>query len=436
MKIGFYLQNDKISGIDCTRPLEGNPGIGGTEYMFVAIPYALQCLDAKHRHHEIVLFANDISCLPHDMPCVKVSGSDELAQIVLKGGVNLLVMRPTRENCLLADLLPRTTQVVMWAHNAIKRQDLTALIQHKNVSAIVCVGREQLHIYRDHRAYRKSVVIPNGYPVNHFLATEAQRLVPFGDRKNEVTFLGNLVEYKGFHLLAQAWKAIVREVPDAHLNVIGGGRLYDRSQKLGRYHIAEQSYEEQFMPHLLGDDGQLLPSVKFWGVMGQEKAEVLNHTKVGVPNPSGVSETFCIAALEMQLYGSVVTTINYGGFKDSVYPATGLLYDTPDQLAQAVVKQLRQTDNDYAGFADFAQQYDFATVVPMWQQLFDALETGNLPQDLLKPAVPPEHKLLERNRRLKQCLPLGAYLPTMAFYHSIGLRINRVLDLLRLRHKA
>ena len=47
MKIVFYLPNKNLKGIDCTRLEEGNPGIGGTEYIIQATVHYLHKLSPK-----------------------------------------------------------------------------------------------------------------------------------------------------------------------------------------------------------------------------------------------------------------------------------------------------------------------------------------------------------------------------------------------------
>lgn len=430
MKVGFYLQNEKINGVDCSQPLNGNPGIGGTEYMFVAIPYCLHSLfNEKKCQHETVLIANDITNLPKDMTCVEAASDALLADVVEKQKIDIVVIRYSYDNYLMACQLQKT-KVVMWAHNFVKRTELSLLAKSPKIVAVVCVGTEQLHFYRDHLAFRKSVLIRNGYPVQSFIQKKLHKVFPFELRKNEVTYLGNLVEYKGFHLLAEAWGRVIKEVPDAHLNVIGGGKLYDRKQKLGKWNIAEQEYEDMFMPYLLDESGNLLPSVKFWGVLGHEKDEILNHTKVGIPNPSGVSETFCIAALEMQLWGGIIATINYGGFKDTVY-TTGILYNSPDDLASAIIRQLKKQNNDYCGFLKFAKNFDFNVVAKDWIILFDTIQSGCSLEKILKPQISLEHNLKEWNRKIKRYLPFGKCLPTIAFYQSIFYRIRNLFGVLK-----
>lgn len=422
MKIGFYLQNKGITGVDCSHPLEGNPGIGGTEYLFTAIPYALASSNNNHDHEIMVL--TDAPCkLPDNLNAVTIDS--DLRQTLAKEKIECLVVRYSPSNYEMVKAQSDDTRIIMWAHNFIPRRELSKLANDSQIVGIICVGEEQLQMYRDHQAFYKSVAIFNGYPVEHFIQNHSVNICPFKERNNEVTFLGNLIEYKGFHLLAKAWKKILAAVPNAHLNVIGGGKLYDRNQKLGKWNIAEESYENEFMPYLLDENGKILPSVTFHGVLGNVKNEILNITKVGVPNPSGVSETFCIAALEMQLCGAIISTINYGGFKDTVYK-TGILYDSPESLAESVIAQLSKTSNDYDGVLEFCRRFDFKVVAQDWVKMFDAIQqTGNV-KTILKPRATKENRLMEFNRKVKRILPFGRFLPTCMFYNSL---INRIRNI-------
>lgn len=425
MKIAFYLQNSTIDKVDCTHPLYGNPGIGGTEYMFIAIPYSLW--QENLSRHKIYLLANNTTNLPKHPNIIHVATDQELPIAIETNSIDVVVFRYSKCNLALTDNLPNNVSVIMWAHNFIKRVELSMLANNDRIKCIVCVGNEQLQFYRDHQAFYKSVVIFNAYPVRHFKEHISNEILPLAKRSNEVTFLGNLVEYKGFHLLAKAWNQVIAAVPDAHLNVIGGGKLYDRHQKLGSWGYAEESYEKKFMPYLVDDNGQLLPSVTFYGVMGNEKSEILKRTKVGVPNPSGVSETFCIAAIEMQLYGSVIATIDFGGFKDTVY-STGKLYKDPEELASCIISQLNSSDNDYPGFLEFAENFDLKKIAHNWILLFDHLDNNGNFETFFKPDIISEHRALEWNRKLKRTIPFGKYLPSSMFYNSIIWRIKSIFQ--------
>lgn len=47
MKVAFYLPN-KFCYADCSNVDLGNPGIGGTEYMIIALAYHLSICQKKH----------------------------------------------------------------------------------------------------------------------------------------------------------------------------------------------------------------------------------------------------------------------------------------------------------------------------------------------------------------------------------------------------
>ena len=36
-RVGFFLENASIASVDCSRSLESNPGIGGTEWLIIVV---------------------------------------------------------------------------------------------------------------------------------------------------------------------------------------------------------------------------------------------------------------------------------------------------------------------------------------------------------------------------------------------------------------
>lgn len=257
-------------------------------------------------------------------------------------------------------------KLIAWAHCPFKSK----ILYFNSISRVVCVGNEQRDEHKNALNSHKLTVIFNALNLD----VNTTYLTPFANRKAEVTFMGALMPFKGFHVLAKAWKDIVSLVPDAHLNVIGSGRLYDRNAPLGKWDIASPEYEELFMPYLLDDNGQILPSVTFWGVLDDEKNKILGETKVGVPNPLG-RETFCISAVEMQMYGALVTTIKEGGYIDTVYDQDSL-FEHNDDLAIYVATQLKKTENkDYNACMEyFENNFSFETTCNKWNDLFDIVE--------------------------------------------------------------
>ena len=419
-KIAFYIDNKHIDKISLDHPEKGNPGVGGTEYMIHAISYYL----SKESNYKIILGATSTKGISNKITTIKVKTIEEL----INEDTDFIIFKYELIDYLrISECLSksnRKTKLIVWAHNFIKRSELSRLAKDKYVKRIICVSQEQLNMYRDHLAFKKSSYIYNGMPISA-VNEQKDSLPKFKERDNEVTYIGSIVPYKGFLVLAKAWSKVLDKYPDAKLNVIGSGKLYDRNSILGKYGIAEESYENLFMKYLTDDKGKVLPSVTFHGILGAEKNDILKRTKVGVPNPSGVSETFCITALEMQAMGCLVTTLNYGGFKNTVFK-TGILYNSTDELADSIIKLLEEKDNKIEEFYRFMDDnFSFEKITNDWIRMLD-----NINNDIITiPTICKESdritKLKEINRKIKEKLPFGyILLPTIDFYISILRRLN------------
>ena len=225
---------------------------------------------------------------------------------------------------------------------------------------------------RDHDVFSKATFIYNCVPVPASLP-QLVREHPFHDREPVVVYLGSLHYMKGFHLLAAAWKRIRSAVPDATLHVLGGSS----SGTLGAYRIASPKYEELFIKHLLDADGRLMDSVFFHGNSGVEKWEVLCRARVGVPNPSGRSETFCLSLVEMLLSGARVTTIASPAARD-VSPFPEDLYQKPQALADSVIELLLAGKApDYeTTVQQLTARFGPGSVLARWRECLSAVAEG------------------------------------------------------------
>ena len=236
------------------------------------------------------------------------------------------------------------------------------------VRQLICVGHEQLEMLRDHDIFSKATFIYNCVPMPASLP-QLVREHPFHDREPVVAYLGSLHYMKGFHLLAAAWKRIRSAVPGATLHVLGGSS----SGTLGAYGIASPKYENLFVRHLLDADGRLTDSVFFHGNSGIEKWEVLCRARVGVPNPSGRSETFCLSLVEMLLSGARVTTIASPAARD-VSPFPEDLYQKPESLADSVIALLlAEKAPDYeATVQQLSARFGPGSVFARWRECLSA----------------------------------------------------------------
>jgi glycosyltransferase involved in cell wall biosynthesis len=294
------------------------------------------------------------------------------------------------------------------------------------VKANVFVGRQQYDRYIDHKIIKKSTYIYNMYP----------EINDSGRKRMDthiVTYIGSLVPQKGFHVLANAWKSILEKVPDAELYVIGSGKLYSRNATLGKYSIAEQTYEELFMDGLTDKDGMVLPSVHFLGVMGSEKKEIILKTAVGVPNPTGRTETFGISALDFEALGTPVVTIAKGGFLDTVIDKrTGRLYHSTNELAMMIVELLtnKQLNEEYGRNGIYlAKEFAPEKIICQWDKIFKKVMTGESMEYIEPNSFLNNNLKLFRiiNRKIKNTISLE-YPISVIGIESVARKVFRLLE--------
>jgi len=342
--------------------------------MVVLIASAL----AENKTIDVVLYVMADGQFPLGLKIKQVSGLREAILDSNKTNVDYLVFThsPISVKEKYFNNIPTKTGLIVWCHNFISNKWLSFYANCKELKSIICVGREMLDLYVDHKAYTKMDYIYNGFP---FADKEIlmKKLVDVQKRENIVTYIGSIVPSKSFHWLAKAWKNVLKMVPDAQLYVIGNGNLYNGTVRLGKYHIAEESYEKVFMPYLTDDQGNILPSVHFMGKLGIEKNEIIAKTKVGVPNPSGYTETFGLTAVEMETLGCVVVSYKCPGYIDTVVEKRNL-YSNPRKISAYIIKNLLTPKINFCEtYDELKDKFYYEHIVVDWIKLFEALHCGN-----------------------------------------------------------
>ena len=368
-KVAFFLDNSNLLDKDYTCIVNGNPGVGGSEYEFLLVSYLL---DQRQNGIECVLLHNSKIELPHTLH-VYIDNLGSACKYCQTHGINTLVIDIKSFNKITLDKYCQGIDIVLWLHNSATYSSLNLFNKLPYIKKLVNVGREQLELYRDHMATLKSTYIYNIIPIKE----KSFYLSKMGDRNNHnVVYMGSLVPGKGFHLLAQVWKNVLKRVPDAQLYVVGSGKLYNSNAKLGKYGFAEESYEEKFMPYITDENGVILQSVHLMGVMNEDKYELLGKCKVGIPNPTGVSETFCICGLEMQLMGCNITTLYHPAYLDTIYNKSSL-YKDPDQLVEYIINRLLTNNDNYDDLYDFVSKtFNAENSISKWERLFHDFDSN------------------------------------------------------------
>ncbi len=301
-QVAFFLDTRRIRSVDLRDVDAGNPGVGGTEYMFFLVATHLA------RTHQVSMY---VTAAGHHPP-----------------GIRIVVVRDMREA----------------------------------VVAMQSAG-EEIVILRD------SEVLPN------------QSLLSSMQQSVNVVYMGCLVRSKGFHVLARYWGDIVRAVPTARLHVVGTRRLYNEGAALGPLGLASPRYERQFARYVT-EHGKLREDIVFHGILGADKWRLLREAKVGVTNPTGAGETFCISAAEFGQLGVPVVTRNVGGPIDVVESgASGILFDDERDLPEAVVGLLKDEDlRAWMGrnaMTRVRSRFDIEIVIEKWHRVIDGILGGD-----------------------------------------------------------
>lgn len=421
-RIAFYLDTRNVQAIDARDVDAGNPGMGGTEYMFFLIASKL----ANRR--PVTLYVTTPGFFPPNLSCIEVKGLADVVVSMQARGEDVLVLRESEVQPSLATLKATDRKVIVWAHNFSGHRTLRACVECPSIVRYLCVSREQYENLRDEDIFGKADHVFNAMVTRSW----PERIAP--PPEDNVFYMGSLIEAKGFHVLAKQWSRIAEAVPSAHLHVVGTGQLYDRSVRLGAFGLASPEYERRFLP-CLTDKGELRKDVTFHGNLGADKLEVLARAKVAVANPTGVGETFCITAVEFGLLGVPVVTKKVGGpvnvIEDGV---TGILYDRESQLAESVIRLLRETDlRDRMGQAASQRVralFDIEPVLQRWEGLLDQVLSG-LP-------VQPDLRILGTPKRWKEwnrkgrALPGFHWLPSIAYWKHAWNKKKRSLVTKRL----
>ncbi|HYX07312.1 MAG TPA: glycosyltransferase family 4 protein, partial [Bacteroidales bacterium] len=339
IKVGFYINNDGISEIDLSKPENGNPGIGGTHYLFVSVPYYLKKYFGTII--EPVVFANNVKKLPQDLVGIRAENCISAIKMAKNYNCEIFIWWPSYNNfkAVLKTVHNFNLNTIAWSHNYLYPSVLHGINNSNLVKRLVNVSREQLDSIRDHPVIEKSTFIFN--PVHQYTIEDDKT----EKDKKSVTFMASLIPRTGFHILASIWSKVQDHVDGATLNVIGTGKLYSRDKELGKWGIAEEAYENTWRKYLSTNQDSIDHTVVFHGNLGgKEKMRILKRSQVGVANIMG-TETFCLVAAEFQSVGTPVIAYKKGGVLDSISDnKSGFLIKNRNELANKLIYLLNNED--------------------------------------------------------------------------------------------
>ena len=361
-KIAFFLYQHNIQEKDLSELLSKSYRLGGSELEFLLVSLFVEQRDNGIKSYFLTNYEGK---LPHH-DSYYVQDLDEACKFCVHNSIKEMIIDIKQ---FKEDIIRKYSQklnFLIWAHNNVGEYLLNLCLIYPCVKKIICVSKSQMDAFKDHPAVLKTCYI---YNVILFKDKDFYRKKITSRNQHNVVYMGCIRPDKGFHALAKAWPDVIAAVSDAQLYVIGNGQLYGKNVTLGNYGIASREYEDEFMPYLTDDKGEILSSVHFVGLLGDEKYDVLGMCKVGVPNPTGESETFCISGIEMELMGCSVTTL-----KIPVYEETQMnvnyLFDNEEMISDFIIKRLNDTPDNFDELYDFVtNRFSLEKSISRWEQL-------------------------------------------------------------------
>lgn len=361
VKIGITYGNGNTPVCSMKNPDKGNPGVGGTEFCIGLLIYYL----SKTQEFDISVYSFNETEFPLEVTTKVIQSYKDAVKIAVQDKIDILICIQSNDKDFYKFLIGKKIKVIMWVHNHLTYEQANMIANCKEIKRVIFVGRQLYDLYIDQPIIEKADYIFNMFKGD---------LEEYGRSENYesiVTYMGCLTRVKGFHILARQWKRILKQCPEAQLYVIGGIKLYGESEKLGKYGLAEQAYEEEFINYLLNQDGEIMDSVHFCGVLGQEKYEIFNRTAVGIINPSAYTETFGLSAIEMEACGiPIVTKASQGLLDTTLHKKTGLLFNSEYGFRKNIIKLLKnkKLNKQYGenAVAFVNENFSPEKIIPLW----------------------------------------------------------------------
>ena len=376
MKINFYIDNVNLDRFSFSNVDMGNPGVGGTEFVTIKIAKLL-----GEKIKDVVIQSPNKIRTPSNVRFEKVENVEEAIKLSATRK-EILVLRMFIINYEhIVEMIKRNpnSKIMFWLHLTPTQKIISDLGRLNQVKAFVCVENNQRIRLIDYEQQQKLVTIP--HPLDR------QKNYRKAANSIGVCYLGALVPQKGFHQLADIWPQISSKNPHAKLYVVGSSSLYGVKEKLGEYSIAEDRYEKRVFKTLSPQD----KSVVFLGNLNyEERIKIFKKCSIGVVNPSGSTETFCLSAMELQQHGLPVVSANKFGLKDSIVNnKTGILVRNNKQLKLAIERLLEDDElrekMSLTARSHVESKYEISKIVELWLELLKSIANNqktDFPSDL------------------------------------------------------
>jgi glycosyltransferase involved in cell wall biosynthesis len=364
IKVAFVIDDRTAGSYDARQPNKGNPGIGGTQYCFLAL--AAELASSVSLIKPILYHNNPDALMPSWLDCKVISGGQsEMSLAVIDDKNDIAVVRGS--GAILQDPLTRqkNVQLLVWIHNHLPRKILEFIGNSIIVKHVVFCGEEQRMLAYDTAAFVKSSAIFN----THYIYPHSRNIIR---EKDSAVYIGSVIPSKGLHRLLRLWPSVREKCPAAKLHIIGSGALYDKKSELGRLGIAEYKYENKLLQYINNDPDGF--GVKFHGLLGYEKFTIMAKCAVGVPNPTALTECCPGSVLECSALGlPIIGRAKFGMVDTIIDNETGFLVGNDKEFIDKMVylfsneTEVLRLGSNGVKFVD--KQFSSIKILTTWEKL-------------------------------------------------------------------
>ncbi len=415
MKIAFYVDNSRYAHIDYSKIEAGNPGMGGTQYLFFTIALYLK---KKYTEDSFFILAPIVDSLQNVFDVIRCESTIESIKIAKENNFDILVIRSNEADSKIYETIDFYKQkTICWSHNHELDRINTLISRTHYVIKHICVSKEQLDTLIDHPVYSKSTYIFNG--LDFSTLGEINKSIT----KENVGYIGSITPEKGVFQLIKAWKKVNKINKEAKLIIVGSDNLY-RKDKLVKEH---SKYYMKCLKYI--EKNSLTKSIDFRGVLtGKEKNIFLNEIKIGVASALG-KDTFCLSAIEYQYFNAAVVSKNRGGVLDSAQKNKScLFFNTNRGLSKALLLLLKD-EKKCEDFGEYGHRYvtemfDINKIVEKWYNIFmEIIEDKSYPQKYKLNNILTNKKIFRLiNMKIKKII-IFKWLPSLLWYEEFLKRV-------------
>ena len=296
--IAFYINLEKIKKKIININLEnGNPGIGGTQYIFLL---TIKYINRLCNNYSAKLLTNiSIPQFDEEIPIEYIDDERFVFKHCENSNIDFIVINANIIGKFEKMIADTKVSVVGWAHNTLSYRNQKIVSKNDNIKKVVCVSKKQYENMKDSICFNKCTYINNIITQNFY-----DKALMSDYSKNNVIYIGSIMPQKGLHNLLNIWKYVEKINKEAELYVFGGASIWNNDVELGTLKIADKYYDKVLvkkMNHIKNKE-----KIHFMGAQGFDTIQkYLINAKVGIVNPSKYrrDETFCMSALELGTYG-------------------------------------------------------------------------------------------------------------------------------------